>query len=304
MRDATLHRILRDRLRGARRYYVVAILTGGLAISATEATTQTPAGPSAQTALTPAVSEEVTPRGDAHAHLRAGDAAFGRGDLDRAELEYRRAADREPGYRAYYNLGVTLGRLGRHAEAAEAFGRARRYADEEPRTADASYNAGVALASQEEEQLREAVAAYVDALRADPDDQDAKRNLSEVLRRLRRMQASQPPPQQGEGDPEQGEQQEDESADGGDGEQQPGDPSEEGGENSETSNADEDQQAGDPDGEPGDDPSEPSGAAGEPGDLAREEAERLLEVARDLERATQERIRRGEASRKKPEKDW
>ena len=53
-------------------------------------------GPSAAEAPAPKSPD----RASAHAYLRAGDDAFAAGEFAAAELEYRRAAEREPGYRA------------------------------------------------------------------------------------------------------------------------------------------------------------------------------------------------------------
>ncbi len=49
---------------------------------------------------------------------------------------------------------------------------------------------------------------------------------------------------------------------------------------------------------------EGEGQPGEPKDLDREEAERLLQLASDQEKKTQEKIRLGEKTRQRPEKDW
>lgn len=233
---------------------------------------------------------KVTLKGSAHEYLRAGDKAFKRGDFAQAELEYRRASETDPNFKSLYNLGVSLAEQGRSEEAAEHFERAKRYADEQDEVVDASYNAGNAHFQQED--LKASVQQYVDALRANPDDVEAKQNLAEAIRMIRRQQ---PPPEQ---------QQQQESD-----ENQEGDESEE----------QEQQQQQEPqDGEPQDeeqpsegdeseeesDKEEGEGQPSEPVDVDREEAERLLKLASDQEKKTQEKVRLGEQTRKKPEKDW
>jgi len=169
------------------------------------------------------ITAQATKKGSAHEYLRAGDKAFQRGDFAQAELEYRRASETDPNFKSLYNLGVSLAKQDRGEEAAEQFERAKRYADAQDEVVDASYNAGNAHLQQED--LKESIKQYVDALRANPDDVEAKQNLAE--------------------------------------------------------------------GEPG-----------EPVDVDREEAERLLKLASDQEKKTQEKVRLGEQTRQKPEKDW
>ena len=247
-------------------------------------------------------------RSSAHAYLRAGDEAYRAGDYAAAELEYRRAAAREPSYRAHYNLGVALARLGRQTEATEQFERARTYAAAEGELADAAYNLGNAHA--EDKKLEESVRGYVDALRANPNDLEAKENLARVLRMLRvRQQQQQQQQQQQEGEPS-----EDQSEAAGDppppsepegdaGDPPPGDGSEddrpeEAGERERQQ--DDPEPADAPDGDERD-----AQTAGDPEeDLDREEAERLLELARERERRTQEKVKLGERQPRKLEKDW
>lgn len=246
---------------------------------------------SAQTAIEdapPAIQEETTTRGSAHEYLRAGDKAFQKLDFAKAELEYRRAAEIDPSFKSLYNLGVSLAKQDRSEEAAEQFTRAKRYADAQDEVVDASYNAGNAHMQQED--LKESVQQYVDALRANPEDVEAKQNLAEAIRMMRRMQ---PPPeeeqQQESDESEEGEESEEEQ-------QQPQEPNE--GEESEDQKSESEESEEEPTEEEGE------GEPGEPKDVDREEAERLLQLASDQEKKTQEKVRLGEQTRKRPEKDW
>lgn len=233
--------------------------------------------------------QQATTRGSAHEYLRAGDKAFQKQDFAQAELEYRRAAEIEPSFKSLYNLGVSLAKQDRAEEAAAQFARAKRYADAQDEVVDASYNAGNALLQQQD--LKESVQQYVDALRANPDDVEAKQNLAEVLRMLRLQQQQQQPQQQESDENEEGEESEEEQ------EQQPQEPSE--GEPEEDQKPDEGEESEvDPSDEEGE------GQPGEPKDFDREEAERLLQLASDQEKKTQEKIRLGEQTRQRPEKDW
>ena len=281
-----------------RSIITVSLLTGGVLAqaqglqSAPDAITLPPNEPAADVA--PA---EVPLRASAHDYLRAGDKAFESKNFDAAELEYRRAADLDPGYKSYYNLGLTLAQLGRAEEAAENFERAKRYADTDVDRADASYNAGNAQLSAED--LEASVKQYVDALRANPDDLEAKQNLTQVLKQLGLMQ---PPPQQQQQDQqeeegEEGEQQENQQQEPQPNEEQP-EPEEPGDEN-EPQDGEEDEPQED---EPQDSSDEATGPSEE--ELDREEAQRLLELAEELERKTQKKLKLENAQRRQPEKDW
>jgi len=246
----------------------------------------------AQTAVEqapPEIPQQATQRGSAHEYLRAGDKAFQKQDFAQAELEYRRAAEIDPTFKSLYNLGVSLAKQDRAEEAAEQFTRAKRYADAQDEVVDASYNAGNAHMQQED--LKESVQQYVDALRANPKDVEAKQNLAEVLRMMRMQQQQQQPQQQESDESEEGEESDEEQ------EQQPQELSE--GDPSEDQKPDEGEESKE---EPSDEESE--GQPNEPKDFDREEAERLLQLASDQEKKTQEKIRLGEQNRQRPEKDW
>ncbi len=241
----------------------------------------------------PPQQTQVPQRASAHEHLRAGEKAYKRGDYAAAELEYRRAADREPSYKAYYNLGLTLTRLERPEEAAEAFERAERFATDDAERADANYNAGTACFDAED--LQESVRQYVEALQADPSDVEAKENLTQVLKRLRLQQPPPPQEQEQEQEQEQSENEQDqEEQNEQEQEQQPSEGEQEEPEDGEQDASEEGEQE------------EQAPAPGEPTDeeLDRQEAERLLNYARDQERKTQEKLKLDEGSTQRPLKDW
>lgn len=258
------------------------LLLLGLIVLVMPATAQTvePEGPPATQAVAP-------DRASAHEYLRAGDKAFKRQDYASAELEYRRASEREPSFKSLYNLGLSLTQQGRPAEAAEAFERAERYAEELSDQADANYNAGTA--QLQAENLKKSVERYVDALRINPNDIEAKQNLSEVLKQLRLQQP--PPPQEQPQD-----QQESEDQDQSEEQQQ------------QEQQLDQEQQQQDSKGQPSEEDEsnedENGGQPAEEVDVDREEAERLLQLAREQERKTQEKLKLDSSQPNRPAKDW
>lgn len=121
-----------------------------------------------------------------------GNRLYREGEFERAAAEYQRALERgERSPALHYNLGTALLRLGRYEEARQQLELATRAEEPEIRQR-AHYNAGntdldpafTAPATEaRREQLQRAVAAYREALRLDPADEDAKWNL-ELAERL------------------------------------------------------------------------------------------------------------------------
>ena len=247
---------------------------------------------------------------DPHTELRAGDEAFAKKDFAAAELHYRRAEEAAPSYQSAYNLGVVLGYLARPEEAAALFELARERAADARDRGDASYNAGTARLDEQE--LQASVADYADALRARPDDGEARQNLAHALRQLRRQQQQQQQQQQSQ-------QQQDQQQRGDNEEEPPEDqgqqPDEQPSEQpqatpSEGEDGEESEDEGEGESAPTEDEVPPAeqeprdgGASGQP-TLPADEAERLLRLAAEQERATAEQRRLGEQATRQPAKDW
>ena len=88
----------------------------------------------------------------------------------------------------HYNIGNVLFRKGEFAKAIEEYVRAQS-AGTRSLSEAATFNRGNALMMGG--QIQEAINAYVQALRADPADQDAKRNLELAMRLLKQQQKQQ-----------------------------------------------------------------------------------------------------------------
>jgi tetratricopeptide (TPR) repeat protein len=88
----------------------------------------------------------------------------------------------------HYNIGNVLFRKGEYDKAVEEYMRAQ--AAKDPALAEsAAYNRGNAFLAQH--QLPQAVNSYIQALRADPGDQDAKRNLELALQLIQEQKKQQ-----------------------------------------------------------------------------------------------------------------
>lgn len=180
----------------------------------------------------------------------------------------------------HYNLGNTLYRQGELEKARDEYRRSLAAGD---RTLDreAVYNLGNAHLAQE--QYQDAIAAYQRALKLNPGDSDAKRNLELALLGMRRKQQQQ-------------------SSSGGErdrkGKQAPSEQKKE---------AAAGDKSGKPEGSEGRKESEDrkQGAGGAKGNLSKEEAERILNALQEDEKANlRQRLEAARENQEKVEQDW
>lgn len=229
----------------------------------------------------------------AHPYLRAGDKAFRQNDYAAAELDYRRALEAGDASKAAYNLGLSLARQKRFKEARESFEQAAANDDNPQARADALYNAG--KAALEEQNPQAAIKSLVEGLKISPQDEPMRQQLAQALRMIKQQQKHEQQEQdqgkQSQESQDKKEQQQEEQNQQ-QGESQNDEPS---GENSKP----ESEQQQEPQTNEGE-----TAPTGNPEDLSPQEARRLLEIAREQERRTQERIRLGESKSNKPLKDW
>jgi len=107
-----------------------------------------------------------------------------------AEINYRKALEKEQQLvQGHFNLGNALYKQRKYDEAVRAYDDARQMARELRTKADASYNIGNAHLKAQDPQ--KAIQAYIDGLKLDPDDLEAKYNLSQALRMLQQQQQQQ-----------------------------------------------------------------------------------------------------------------
>lgn len=119
-------------------------------------------------------------------HNNAGNELFETGAYDEAFSEYRQAQVNDPdSAEPYYNAANALNRQGNLAGVQAQTGQALKSADLSL-SAQAWYNMGNAFFDAEE--WEQVIAAYQEALRINPHDQDAKRNLELALDKLREAQ--------------------------------------------------------------------------------------------------------------------
>ncbi len=109
---------------------------------------------------------------------------------DQAEKNYRTVLAKDSNnITARYNLANTLHRQKKYEEAAIESGTVAKKAVDKKTSAAAHYNQGVAFSKMKK--LEASIEAYKNALRLDPQDQQARENLQKALRELKKQQQKQ-----------------------------------------------------------------------------------------------------------------
>jgi Ca-activated chloride channel family protein len=189
--------------------------------------------------------------------------------FEEALKSYTDAQASKPGApELHYNIGNVLFRKGEFAKAIEEYRRAQSAAGPSLSEA-ATFNRGNAHMMQG--QLQEAIGAYVQALRARPDDQDAKRNLELALRLMQQQKKQQ----------QQSQDQKDQEEEKKDPRQQPPPPK------------DTQQQE------------EQKKPQKQPGQMSEDEARQILEALRESEKdGVKKHAQASAPSDRRPEEDW
>ncbi len=208
--------------------------------------------------------------------VEEGNRLYGQGRFDEALRLYDKALEAAPGEPAIlYNKGNALYRRGEFDKAYDAYRQAFSAGDR-TLAQGARFNAGNSHFAREN--WEDAIRNYHEALRLDPTDVEAKRNLELALRRLQEQEEQQ---QQKDGDQQENQQQDQQQE-----QQQPGG----------------DQQEK-PEEEPAPDPREQESANQRKEKLSREEAMRILDAMKEQDRPPKENLK-VPAPDKRPEKDW
>lgn len=217
---------------------------------------------------------------------RRANEAFQRGDFEEAVRLYQQAIDQDPdNARLYFNLGNALSKLGSTEEALNAFDEFKRRSSDSQQQSLADYNSGRLLSDKE--QYEDALSFYRDALRKNPNDEDARHNFELAQRKLMeqaQQQQPEPDPQSGEEDNQDGENDQDQDNQDQDGDQ----------------DQDQSQQPDSPQDQNGDQEQQQR-----PQEMSREEAENLLDALEQLERELLENQKKeATESSSSNDKDW
>jgi Ca-activated chloride channel homolog len=143
--------------------------------------------------------------------LRQGNSKYNDGEFQEAELNYRRALERDPSdTRALYNLSNVLYKQGRYDEAANILEGLANMDLPDPKRADVLHNLG--NSKMGEQKIKDGIEAYKDALRIRPQDMDTRHNLAYAMRLLQEQEQQQQENQDDQ-DQEQDQQPEDQQQD-------------------------------------------------------------------------------------------
>ena len=137
------------------------------------------------------VSDAVAQKLPERRFIRQGNRTYDKGDFTGAEIKYKKALEKAPAsFEAGFNMADALYRQGRFAEAAALSGELVSAANGNVVNAAKSYyNQGNALFQQRK--LEEALEAYKNSLRLNPNDTEAKFNLAYTKKLLDKDQNQQ-----------------------------------------------------------------------------------------------------------------
>ena len=132
---------------------------------------------------------------DENAAIRDGNKAYRQGQFDKAMPAYQKAIQQNPKNTvAQYNLGNARFRTNNFTEADNSFDDAISTSTDNTFKERSFYNKGVSLSKQKK--LEESIAAWKNALKLDPADEDARFNLQKALKELNKQKQPQEQKQQ------------------------------------------------------------------------------------------------------------
>ena len=125
-----------------------------------------------------------------NALIRKGNHFYKEQKLDQSKLEYQKAIQQSPeNPTAHYNLGNAQYRSNEWEDAAGSYEQSIHHSNEKTFSEKGYYNKGVALVR--DQKLMESIDAWKEALKLDPNDQEARDNLQKALLDLKKQQSQQ-----------------------------------------------------------------------------------------------------------------
>lgn len=205
-----------------------------------------------------------------------------------AEVNFKKGAEQDPeSFEAKFNLGDAYYKQQRYDEAIKSFQSSLGNALTDEQRAKVHYNVGNSLLKSQK--IKESIESYKESLKLNPNDQDAKYNLSYALNMMNNQdQNQQNQDQQNDQDQDQNQNQDQDQQNkdqNQDQQQQDQQQQEQQQQNQETQQDNTKQQQKEP-------------------QISKEEAERILEALKDNEKELQKELRKIKGRRVKVEKDW
>lgn len=225
--------------------------------------------------------------------VKKGNTAAQTGSFDQAQYHYLRALeDHGDTSLVLYNMGNAVYGAGDFEKASQLFSASLDSNATLARQSETLYNLGTSkLQAQKPDQ---AIPAYIEALRRNPEDLDAKQNLELALRMRQQQQQQQQQQEQNQDQQQQDEQKQDST-------QQQNDQQQKQDQNQQNQDQQQQQQQQ----QQGDQNRQKQEQQGQPQQMTKEEAEQLLNALLQDEQNTLEQVRKMKvAARKKRERDW
>lgn len=138
-------------------------------------------------------------------YLRGADKSYEDGRFPDSETAYRKALELTPKGSTSYNLANTMLLQDRIPEAIEEYQKAIKSTDKPEIKSMANYNMGNAYYQNKE--YEQSINAYKEALKIDPADEDAKKNLMLAMRQLKQQQEEKQKEEKKENKPQEQEEQ-------------------------------------------------------------------------------------------------
>lgn len=216
-------------------------------------------------------------------YVRKGNKLYKKSEFAGSEGMYRRAQEQDKPFEdAGFNLGDALYKQGRYGEAAGEFSKAAEASEGNAlKQAEGFYNMGNSLLK--EQKFEESIGAYINSLKLNPDNIQAKYNLAWAQDQLKKQEEEQK--QQQEQDKNQ-DKEKDENKENNDDQQEKNEQEKQEDQQDQDENQDQQQQQ------------QPS--------ISREDAKRLLDALAANEKETQEKVQRDKAAKAKVRviKNW
>ena len=125
------------------------------------------------------------------AGILKGNEFYKAGRFDQAEIQYRKAMEADPGNTvAIHNLANALYKQGKYEDATKLNGALAKSAKDPVSKSVAYYNQGVSYTKMNN--LEASIDSYKNALRQNPNDQQARENLQKALLQLKKTTATRP----------------------------------------------------------------------------------------------------------------
>lgn len=213
-------------------------------------------------------------------YIRKGNRLYKKSEFAGSEGMYRRAQEQEKPYEdTEFNLGDALYKQGRYAEAASEFSKATAASEGDSlKQSEGFYNLGNSLLK--EQKLKESIEAYINSLKLNPDNVQAKYNLAWAQDQLKKQEEQQK--QQQDQDKNQDQKEENkEDQEKKDEQQEKDDQEKQDDQQNQEDNKDQQQQQ----------QQQPA--------ISREDAKRLLDALAANEKDTQEKVQRDKAAKAK-----